>query len=193
MLRAHHEGVLAFDERFAALRFVLDSADGRPVCPASAAVFESESVSLLVPEEADDALQLLAMPHEIDPRTHPAADKFLAYHGRPAEIRFAALELVAARFHGEILDGEELQIPNPLAADEPRLCRDLNAERDALAALCRRRTGKGSPAPVAVGVDPMGFDVRLSFGVLRIEFDAATADARDAASRIAALLGRPSP
>lgn len=163
------------------------------MCPASAAVFESESVSLLVPEESDDSLQLLATPHEIDPRSHPAADKFHAYHGRPAEIRFAALELIAARFHGEILDGESLQVPNPLAADEPRLCRELNADRDALAALCRRRTGRDSPAPVAVGVDPMGFDVRLSFGVLRVEFGSVASDAAGAASRIAALLGSPSP
>ena len=81
---------------------------------------------------------------------------------------WATGELIAARFDGAVIDGPALVRVNPLAGDEPRLCREINTGRRAeLAALCRSIDAEVAD-PLVVGVDPLGFDVRRRFDVVRI-------------------------
>ncbi len=57
---------------------------------------------------------------------------------------------------------------NPLAGDEAKLCRTVNKERrDALTRLCRKSDADVAE-PLLVGVDPLGFDVRRRFDVVRV-------------------------
>jgi hypothetical protein len=52
----------------------------------------------------------------------------------------------------------------------------------------RRRVGVEIGDPMAVGVDPGGFDVRARFGIVRVPFDRSAPTAQDAAAMIETIL-----
>lgn len=190
VLRAHRAGVLLADESPAPARFVIDGRTGRLVMPAPPALHDAGEFVLFIPEERDDALQLLLTPG-ILPDDDPAADRWLAYHGRPESKGWAAFAVESARLGGEVTDGPGMTLTNPLADAEPRLCKRVNADPAGLARAC---AAGGAPvaSPLCVGVDAYGLDVRARFGIVRLAFPApADTEASAAASIDALLRGEP--
>ncbi|MBL8746446.1 MAG: hypothetical protein JNK58_08845 [Phycisphaerae bacterium] len=183
---ANLEGQLRFDEHFIHLKYVFDPRDGRLIASVPVAVLHAADLVLDIPEENDDALQLLVTAEEAPESI--ATDRWLAYHGHPEHVRWAAFWIDSARHGPWVFDGDALTFPNLLAADEPVLCKKLNADPARLAALCQRFAGVPIPKPVCVGVDPRGLHVRASFGVVRVRFDSPATTATAAIQSIDAML-----
>ncbi len=184
-LMANREGVLNFDDNFVPVKFVTDSSTGRLVMPVPVATFFVHQHVLFVPEEADDAMQIIVSPEQIDECA--ATDRWLAFHEEPEHVRWAMCWLESVKLSPWVFDGEALTRPNTLAKDEPALVRELNADTAALAALCRAATGTEVLSPLCVGVDQSGMHVRARFGVLRIHFPHSANDADHARRMIARL------
>jgi len=187
-LRSFSEGLLHFDDLTLRRALILDPATGDPVCPVPPAVLSAAQTVLHIPDEVDDALQLLVQPVEINPDRDAAADRWRIYHGAPRDPRWARLEIQSARRGREVLDGADLRGPAPLGRDEPRLIALLNQDLSTLARLCRAATGVTPADPRAAGVDPDGIDIRARFGIIRIPFDPPADSAADAESIIRARL-----
>ncbi|MHC4991692.1 MAG: DUF2470 domain-containing protein, partial [Planctomycetota bacterium] len=106
------------------------------------------------------------------------ADRWRIYHGEPQEAHWAWLDPDAARYEAWVVDGAGLRRKNPLAADEPRLCRQINqGPREDLGRVCKHFGEADAKEPLVVGVDPLGFDVRRRFDVARVPAPAAMENA----------------
>lgn len=186
VLTAHCEGFLQIDEQGLPLKYIADPATGRLIASVPVAVFFSTQHVLSIPEESDDALQLLLSPDETSESA--ATDRWQAYHGSPDHVRWASFWIDGARHGPWVFDGDAFSMSNPLAADEPALCKLLNADKARLAALCQRFAGMVVPSPVCVGVDPRGLHVRARFGVVRVRFDDVHASVDAARRMIDAML-----
>jgi len=192
-LRSHHGGMLIADEVSHTTRYVLDA--GRIIFPAPGAVLDAIERTLFIPVEDprdEPELQLMLESTALESASDAAADRWRVYHGEPRLTRWAACAITGARFDGAVVEPELLNAPNPLAAGEPRLCKLLNADRHALAALCRPR-GVEPRDPVAVGVDPEGFDVRARFGIIRVPLGRIADTPAVAAAMITTMLQGVSP
>lgn len=192
--RAHRQGTLIADDVPSHTRFILDGATGRLVFPAPGAALAAESLVLFIPEETPDGsgeLQVMLSASELDPSAE-ACDRWRAYHGEPRLSRWAACAIEGAKFNGSVVDHEALNAPNPLRAEEPALCKALNADHAALTLACQRQAGVEIADPVAVGIDPWGIDVRARFGIVRCTFDAPAPNAAAANSAIKQFLMRDS-
>jgi hypothetical protein len=196
-LRTFHTALILIEEVYVPRGYVLDNSSGRPVMPLPGAweaarksgrMDPADPFPMYVPEDTPDCLQLLVIPELLDVRTDPAADRYMAYHGKPVEAALAALTIDTAKWPSEVCDGDQIMVRNALAADEPRLCKKLNADPARLALLCERAVGTRPEAPVAVGIDPGGLDVRARFGIIRVEFTTPAADAVGAMERIESLI-----
>lgn len=183
VFRAERAGVLAFSEHAVPLKFVTDPQTGHIVAPVMVALLEELEAVLFVPEESDEAVQLLLTPEPLDGENHPMADRWRIHHGEPVDIRWARFHIEGARHGAMVFDGDAFMVANPLADAEPALCRRLNADKDALGALCQRVLGAAIEEPVCVGVDQDGLHVRARFGVVRVPFEHA-AQSADAAERM---------
>jgi hypothetical protein len=173
VLSACREGVLAMDEQRTNVRYVTENATGRLIASVPAATFFASQHALFVPEEADDALQLLLSVEEIDESAE--TDRWLAFHlgdaEHPEHTRWAAMWIDSAKHGPWVFDGDALMIPNPAAELEPRVCKRVNADRALLERVTEARTGAGQTAgALCVGVDPGGLYVRLRHGVVRVRF-----------------------
>ena len=79
-----------------------------------------------------------------------------------------------------MIDGVTLVRPNPLAAAESGLCRHINKNRsDDLGPVCGHFAAADVEDPILVGVDPLGFDVRRRFDVVRVQAIREMKDDRD--------------
>lgn len=195
-LRRYKEGVLAFGDRRAAVRFVLDRKTGRVLMPVEQAVLSAKEHVLHLPGETGCVLQVLLLMDELsNPMGHEGPDRWCAYHaaavGAPAAGGvWAAASIEAAKTETVVFPGEELFAANGLWAEEARLVRELNGQRAEVGAACRRLLGVEVVEPVVVGVDSLGVDVRARFGVLRLEFGKWAHDEAEAKREIGVLLGR---
>ncbi|MCH8343821.1 MAG: DUF2470 domain-containing protein [Planctomycetes bacterium] len=183
-LRSHTAGELRFDENFRPVRYAIDPA-GRPVAPVMYAMLEAVDAVLFIPQNAQGAMELQVTLSELDPDGPDAAatDRWRIYHGEPRDIHWAILEIDAARYEESIIDGVALVRPNPLAQDEPRLCQTINERHRAdLRTLCRHFANADVEHPTLVGVDPLGFDVRRRFEVIRLHGAEAMQTADDVRS-----------
>lgn len=226
-LRRYTEGVLAFDDRRANVRFVIDRATGRLVMPVERAAISASQHVLFVPAESRSVMQLLLVMDTLPrPEAHEAPDRWVAYHaafspprpdpsGAPMALVgpgggtaaappasagpgnsagaqgggvWAVATIEAAKTETLVFSPEELGAANALRADEPRLIRELNKDKAALARACRRHCGVDVADPVAVGLDPLGIDVRARFGILRLEFSRHANSADEALSAANALM-----
>ena len=181
-LRRHTTGDLRFDERFRLLRYVIGP-DGRLVAPVMFAMLEASDTVLFVPEDMDNAMELLVSLTEFDPEGEHGAltDRWRIYHGDPEDIYWAFIHVDAARYEGQVVDGEGLIQANPLAGDEARLCRQINENHRAeLRQVCRVIAQAEVEHPMLVGVDRLGFDVRRRFDVLRVDAPQPMTTAADA-------------
>lgn len=179
------EGRLLFDDAAIDLKYVFDPASGRVLAAAPVAIFFSAQLILSVPEETDDALQLLLSPEEVGESV--LTDRWQAYHGAPEHVRWALFWVDSARHGPWVFDGDAFALPNPLAPAEVALCRMLNEDKARLTALCQRFAGVVVPQPVCVGVDPRGVHVRARFGVVRLRFDDVQSEEAGAREAIEAM------
>jgi hypothetical protein len=186
--RRFHEGVLAIDERVEPVRIVIDPLSGRPVTPVPPAALEAEALTLHLPSDDPGALHVFGRAAEVDPLRDGACDRWLVYFGKPGFARWMALEVEGVKDVDVVLDGSEVQLPNPLHSCEGEVCRWLNQRPHELGAACGRSVGTTPAAPRAVGLDPYGIDVRATFGVMRLEFPVAVGAEADARAVLEDLL-----
>ena len=190
-LGCHRAGELQFDDNVLPWKFVIDPADGRLCGPVMVAAILASQHVLHLPEESDDpgAMRVLLSPEQLDDDP-PIADRWRIYHGEPEDVRWCAFWVDFAKWAGVVVDGDALMQTHPYAADVPGMLKDLNADAARLRALCATIAGVADvESPVAVGVDPLGVDVRARFDVLRLPFDAEAPDADAARAMIAGLGG----
>lgn len=209
-LRRYTEGTIGYGERRTPIRTVIDRATGRLVFPIEPSALDAGHMVLFLPSENRCVLQVLLLSNRLaNSETHEAPDRWRAYHaffgatpktGEPANCAapsgtsggvagvWAIANIEAGKTETLVFNPEELMVPNPLLPCEPRLVRELNARRDALRDACARHLGVAVPEPVAVGVDPLGIDVRARFGVLRLEFGDHAPDESAARAAIEQLL-----
>ncbi|MBT8486702.1 MAG: hypothetical protein KJO43_14070 [Phycisphaerae bacterium] len=123
-LRGHTRADLRFDEHVRPIKYVIAS-DGRLVAPVMVAMLQSVDTVLFVPEIAEGAMevQVTLVPFEEDGPGGALADRWRIHHGDPPDVRWAHMDIDAARFDESVLDGDALVQPNPLSGDEPALCR----------------------------------------------------------------------
>ncbi len=188
ILRRHHAGILAFNERVSPVRFIIDGRDGRLVMPIEPAAADALEHVLYAPDQTEPELEVIVTPRPLESEFDEALDRWAAYHGRTAERRWVSCGLETLRTGGWVYDGEAVMSANPLRGGEAALVKRLNKDAEALAAACRREAGVEVAEPLAVGVDPDGIDVRARFGIVRLEFAAPAADAEEAGRLIEAML-----
>lgn len=169
-LRGHTSGDLRFDEQCRPLKYIVGP-DGSLVAPLVYAMLSCDNAVLCVPCDTEDAMEIQVTPAPLDAEGPDGGltDRWRIYHGDPLDTHWARLGIDAARFKRWVIDGTELVRANPLAADEPRLCREINQEHAAtLRRFCTQAAGIDVIAPTLVGIDPLGFDVRRRFDVVRV-------------------------
>ena len=169
-LRGHTRGDLRYEEHIGPVRYVIGP-DGRLAAPVTYQMLDAVDTVLFVPEFAEGAMEVQVTLSALDPQGAEGAlaDRWRIYHGEPLEAHWAWLDPDAARYESWVVDGEALRRANPLAADEARLCRQINqGPRDELGLVCRHFAEADVEEPLVVGVDPLGFDVRRRFDVARV-------------------------
>lgn len=193
-LRRWHEGWLTASAFAGPARFVIDDHTGHLTLFAERQALQQEAPALLIPEESEPELELL-LDFDRRPPGEARRDRWRAYHAAAEPERAGEWASVIAETvrlcitpGPEVFDGPEICRPNPLREEITRLLRQPNQRPDDLARAVRARIGEASVAPVAVGVDPWGLDVRARFGVIRLEFEREARDADAAAAAIEALL-----
>ncbi len=168
-LRSHTAGDLRFDDQSLPLKYVVGP-DGRLVAPLMYAMMHCDDAVLFVPCLGEDAMEIQVTPAALDAEGPDGGltDRWRIYHGDPTDTHWARLGIDAARFRRCVIDGSDLVRANPLATDEPRLCREINQDHAAaLRRFCTQAAGIDVEAPILVGVDPLGFDIRRRFDVVR--------------------------
>jgi hypothetical protein len=189
-LRGHTTADMRFDEHLRPVKYVV-AKDGRLIVSVMVAMLESPDTVLFIPETTEEAMELMVTlePFEDRGADGAAADRWRIHHGEPLDVRWAYATIDAARHASQVLDGDALMREDPLAADEPRLCRWLNSEHQAgVRGLCRTRAEKVPEAPVVVAVDPGGIDVRGEFAVYRVETTEPMHNADDVERVLRAML-----
>lgn len=169
-LRGHSRGDFRFEEHIRPMKYVV-APDGRLVAPAMVAMLQAVDTVLFVPEYADDAMELMVTLSALDERGPDGAltDRWRIYHGEPEDVRWAFMHIDAAKFRSLVIDGDALTTANTLAADEPRICKRMNAQHVSdLRRMCAHFANFTLEKPVMVGIDPLGLDVRAAFDVVRI-------------------------
>jgi hypothetical protein len=169
-LRAHTTGDLQFEEHVRPIKFVL-SPEGRLAAPVMVAMLQAPETVLFVPQAIDGALELLVTLYEFDEHSPEGAiaDRWCIHHGEPPDVRWAYLDIDAAKQGGSVIDGEVLMRPNPLIADESQVCKAMNSSPDVLRLLCLHHAHLEIESPRMVGLDPLGIDVRGRFDVVRVQ------------------------
>jgi hypothetical protein len=183
-IRAWTAGDLRHDALTTPLKYA-PAPCGRLIAPVNGAMLEAVDCALAIPDEHSPSLDMAVSLAEFEPlgAAESNSDRWKIYHGVPPFPRWALIDIDMARFQGAILDGSALQHSNPLAAVEPRVCGSLNrGDERVLPAAIERCLGVQVESPRAVGLDPLGLDIRTRFDVLRINFptplpDPATAEA----------------
>ena len=186
-LRAHLSGRIRFDGDRIEIR-VAPTPEGHLVAPVMVAMLRSVDVVLELPDDGEDSLELQVTLEEIKEQGPDGAlcDRWCFYHGEPPDVRWARMQVDAARFKGYFVDGQALMRANPFAVQEPALCKELNAQcRDAVIAAAERTGTHRLADPKVVGVDPWGIDARAQVGMARIPADPPFASAEDVRRRFA--------
>ena len=188
-LRTHLTGLIGFDGEFVPIKLVV-APDGALVAPVMVAMLRSFDTALFLPDEGEDAMHMQVTLEEIHDRGEHAVlcDRWRIYHGEPEDVRWARISIDAAKFRGLMFDGLALMRPNTLADIESKICRRVNTEmREALKAAVAAVAGLEVEDPRLVGVDPLGFDVRGRFDVVRLPADPPISDGDDAVDALEEL------
>ena len=175
-LRGNLSGLLRFDTEYMPIRVVV-APDGRLVASVMESMLRSTDCALHLPEEPNDrdndVIQLMVTLDRFEESGTDGelADRWRIYHGDPPDVRWATMAIDFCKFRDLAIDGEAMMPPNPLAEDEPLICRRFNESAgDDLRRLVFRAAEVELEDPKIVGVDSLGFDVRGRFDVVRIDF-----------------------
>lgn len=169
-LRSNSTATITFNEHTHDVAYVINH-EGVLVIPAMVAMLQPCDIVMFIPEYCEDCIEMHVSLQEFEEegKHSSSADRWQVYHGVSPDVQWAMLEIDAARFHEAFIDGELLQRENSLADLEPALCKKLNKHHVAqVQEICKSRTNVGVPEPVVVGVDPLGIDIRASFGIIRV-------------------------
>ena len=186
-LRSHTSAVLLIDGEARNRKFVPDPLSGAPVSAADPWMLDAASHTFCIPDDSAGGLQLMVHPQVLDPHTHVASDRYLAYHGDLTSARLVLWTIEAGKGGGKVVEGPALSVPNPLAATEFKLLKILNTALTPFAAATQKVLAKVWADPRAVGIDPWGIDIHSRFGMTRINFGVPVNDAT-APAAIAELL-----
>lgn len=192
-LRAHLSGRIRFDGERVEIR-VAPTPDGNLVAPVMVAMLRAVDVAIELPDDSDESLVLQVTLEQITEEGPDGAlcDRWCFYHGEPPDVRWAKVQVDAARFKGYFIDGQALVRPNAFAAQEPALCKELNAHCQPVVIAAAEAASSGGHRlvdPKVVGVDPWGIDARAQIGIARIPAEppfAAPSEVRPWLERIAA-------
>lgn len=187
-IRSERHATLVCDDTPHELKTVIDNPSGDLVFPVHSSVFDSGETVLWLPEERRDAMQVLVELVEVDGSNAESADRWRIYHGDPDETCWAHAKLLAVRFGSLIADGSDLDLSNPLAKDEPSICKHFNKDPGELGLIAAQLDPRSSGDGLLVGVDPLGIDIRTRFDIVRVPFGDAVTDGEAARGRIAQLL-----
>lgn len=191
-VRGNTKADLRFEENMRPIKYVI-APDGRLIAPMMVAMLRSFDLVLFIPSYEEGAMEVQVTPEEFDERgaEGAAADRWRIYHGEPEDVRWAFLQIDAARFGGMVIDGLALMRVNPLAKDESRICKHMNQEHgDDLRRLCAAYGKMDVEQPLMVGIDPLGIDVRARFDVLRVPAPRTMNDAEEARRVLMEMSGR---
>jgi len=168
-IRSHYKGELNFDDHIERLGYVM-SPDGRLVAPVMVAMLRGLQTVLSIPDEGEPELTMLLTLEELSEADQrgPLPDRWRIYHGDPPDVNWAFLNIDMARLGEYVLDGDALTLPNPLSDQEASILRSINKSPEVIQRVCHAMLTVDIDAPVAVGVDPSGFDIRGTFEVFRI-------------------------
>lgn len=187
-VRADRRAVLMIDGTPYERKTVLDNRLSRFVFPVPTLALDADEVVIHIPEERDDSLQVLVSPFEIDGNTEAAADRWRIYHGSEPDAHWVAAEPIGLRMGPMVAGGDEVDLANRLADDEPRLCKRFNAEPARIGALAHRFDMRAHGVCTLVGVDHLGLDIRSRWDIVRVPFGEPITDAAQAEQRIEDLL-----
>ncbi|MEM1072772.1 MAG: hypothetical protein AAFR76_14670 [Planctomycetota bacterium] len=187
-LRADRRAVLMIDGTPYERKTVLDNAVSRFVLPVPTVALDADEVVIHIPEERDDSLQVLVSPFEIDGNLEAAADRWRIYHGEEPDAHWVAAEPIGVRLGPMVAGGDEIDLTNVLADDEPRLCKKFNADPAKVGALAHSFDVRAHGVCTLVGVDQLGLDIRSRWDIVRVPFGEAITDAGEAERRIDDLL-----
>lgn len=185
-LTTARDGVLHVGDNIVPIKFVTDPANGRLIASVPVATFFAPELIIFVPEETDEALQLLVSAEEEEESA--LTDRYLAYHGEPEHVRWAGLVIDSARHGPWVFDGDAMMHPNPVASGEAALCKKLNGDKASLAKLCERYGVTDVAEPLCVGVDESGLHVKARYGIVCVRFPRPAKDAVDAGALIDEML-----
>ncbi len=185
--RQFKNGLLVDEELRTKVRFVLDPRSGMLVLPLTGAPV-SEALTLQVPDEMVESMQLLLEVSELDPSREDLCDRWRIYHGNPESTRWFVLRPDSVKWEGRVYDGSEITQPSIIGGAEGRLCKKANADRAKLGDMCRRLVRTVPAEPMVVGVDADGLDLRARFGIIRIEFETRASDVGQAERMLDAML-----
>ena len=169
-LHGHLEGLIRFDENVIPIKIVIDQ-EGRIIAPVMVAMLTAGDTVLHIPDEEDDSLHIMVTLEGFEESgvDGELADRWQIYHGEPEDVRWAIMHIDAARLDGLFYDGDALLVPNPLAGCEAAICRWANQELvEGMQKACFEQNDVELNDPKLVGVDPLGFDVRGRFQVMRL-------------------------
>jgi hypothetical protein len=156
--------------------------------PPGPAITTALDATFMVPDEHATSLHLhVALTPTTDDQAGSDADRWRAYHAKAhpsgawltAQILAARIGTDRSAHHGledpsspsAVVEGDAIDLDNPLANTASVLIRTLNADRALLArATASTLATPITPAdePVVVGLDPQGLHVRVRAGVLRV-------------------------
>ena len=170
-LRGHLAGLIRFDENVMPIKFVIGP-EGRMVAPVMVAMLTAGDTVLHLPDEEDDSMHVMVTLESFEEKGPDGAlaDRWRIYHGEPEDVRWAIMHIDAARLEGVFYDGDALLVPNVLNRCEASVCRWANDSMvDGLKKACMEQRKIELNDPKLVGVDPLGFDVRGRFDVVRLD------------------------
>jgi hypothetical protein len=187
-MRRHHQGVLRIDDEDDVInvRFVLQPSTGQPVLPVPPRTIGQQCVLCLPDDALDnaDCLQLIGGLEEVNPQREAACDRWNASFGKSSVATWCVLRVQTAKQLDQAFDGALVSLANPLAKEEGALCKACNAHQANLTRACEKQLHVKGATPFAVGVDALGVDVRLTFGLARLEFGLPVACSSEAMQEI---------
>lgn len=183
ILRAHRSGVLLTPEGPRSCPTAIDPVGGALIAPLADHEAELESATLFIPEESNDALQVLILPAHSAQAGDTDSDRYRAAHGAPDPIRLFRLKIDGARLGSRVVDGPDIDLKDPFATESASLRRAMNADRPALGkAVSYLGLSLGlrqGETPVVVAVDPEGVDLRGPLGLARFPFERRASSAEE--------------